>query len=129
MLIIDVCNVAALCDGSADTTRLNALRQQFPFPLSTTARLNLRNHHLPRRPVTNNHMQGLRLLYVSRPGGHWERLQPKVRTVVKYTGYAAGLTVVGVFIPTSLILLHDAFTYRTKVCTLISVVRQVLTTG
>lgn len=40
----------------------------------------------------------------------------RVRTFVRWSGYLAGSTVVGVAILTSAIFLHDAFTYNTQVC-------------
>lgn len=70
------------------------------------------------RPVANNAVA--RRAFSTTPPrpeplkAKWQRLPPRARTVIKYTGYAAGSTVVGVFVLTSLILLHDAFTYRTK---------------
>ena len=38
-----------------------------------------------------------------------------IRSVIKYTALLAGSTVVGVFVLTGVIFLHDAFTYTEKV--------------
>lgn len=44
-----------------------------------------------------------------------KRSLPSFRTVLKYSAYIAGSTVVGVFVLTGCIFLHDAFTYNEKV--------------
>ena len=44
-----------------------------------------------------------------------KRRLPSFRTFLKYSAYTAGSTVVGVFVLTGCIFLHDAFTYNEKV--------------
>jgi hypothetical protein len=44
------------------------------------------------------------------------RRLPRIRTVVKFTGYLIGSTIVGIFVLTGGIFLHDALTYTERVC-------------
>lgn len=44
-----------------------------------------------------------------------KRKLPRFRTVLRYSAYIAGSTVLGVFVLTGSIFLHDAFTYNEKV--------------
>ncbi|GJF00393.1 nucleotide-binding domain-containing protein [Phanerochaete sordida] len=106
--------------ATPSSTILRTLRQPYARSFATKPRLHARNPTPFCRPVTSNPL--VRRAFSSTPPrpapfglkARWERIPRKVRTVLKYTGYAAGSTVFGVFILTSGILLHDAFTYRKK---------------